>query len=187
MNNKWIPFTANTVSTISPPGFVWDATMMYMGIPIQVRDMFIKNKGTMEASLFGVYSIVRLSDTPEANIGELMRWLAEIVLYPSAFLLEQWKFTPSSEKVTVELQSYPDISIDFYFDEKTNLIYKIYAIRPKLVGNETILSPWEGHMFDYKLYHDVYVPTRMEVGWYEDGELELYFKGYNLDFDFQNE
>ena len=45
----------------------------------------------------------------------------------------------------------------------------------------------QGHFSDYQTRQGILVPTRMEVGWWKDGDLELYFQGQNHAFDFHFE
>lgn len=45
----------------------------------------------------------------------------------------------------------------------------------------------QGHFKEYQSRQGILVPTRMEVGWWKDGDLELYFQGQNDVFEFHFE
>jgi hypothetical protein len=207
MNEKWIPFTATQEFSCrqTHPGFVWDAVMekacfggCNMTIPILVRDAYITGVGgIMKAQLPMGIPLVNMKDTPELNMGEIMRWVAEATLFPMALIPQICdnnsetilKWSPGTDEsgnsaiLECKHKTY-NVQIEFYFDPETHMVTTIKAKRPRTVGDKTEMTDWEGHCSDYELHGGVLVPTKMEVGWKLSDEtpLELYFRGKNTKF-----
>jgi hypothetical protein len=206
LGEKWIPFTATQYFSPSSarPAFVWDATMKMIGpLTVSVRDAYVDGKGIMEGKMLGAVTVVSVRDTPSLNEGELMRWLAESTLFPTALLPRKgeaglkWAFDESSQSMNnpyqaafIELvdqsnSNVTKVKVQMRFDEE-NLITSIHATRAMTVGNDAVYTPWEGHCGNYKRIDGFLIPTTMEVGWWRDGKLDLYFKGNNtkIEYDF---
>jgi hypothetical protein len=114
--SSWVPFEAQqTIRAVSPPGFVWDATISMTPrfqqkdlqkslLPtMQVCDALVDGgkQAYLRAALVNVFdsidakSTIAEEDDEAADedqflwVGEAMRWLAEAVLVPTALLPEQ--------------------------------------------------------------------------------------------------
>ena len=55
----------------------------------------------------------------------------------------------------------------------------IHGMRQMAVGEGFVAMPWEGPLFRYEVHDGMLVPTRMEIGWWVDGKLDICFKGNN--------
>jgi hypothetical protein len=87
---RWGPFHATHMVTIHPPAFDWDARIRWApGLTMFVRDAYGAGTGTLHAAAFGLLPVVDQRGTPELAQGELMRYLAEAVWYPTALLPSQ--------------------------------------------------------------------------------------------------
>ena len=76
INGGWRPLTATQYFTAAPPGFVWDARVeMAPLMTAQVRDAYVSGRGSLQASMYGLYPIVDLEGAPELNSGALQRFL----------------------------------------------------------------------------------------------------------------
>jgi hypothetical protein len=92
-DSDWTPFSAKqTVSASdSSPGFVWEAEMALiqkLGWPrIYIRDAWVGDTAQMIASIEGIVPIAS-EDTknPALLPGEIMRWLGEAFVVPTALL-----------------------------------------------------------------------------------------------------
>ncbi|KAL7465232.1 hypothetical protein ACHAXS_005562 [Conticribra weissflogii] len=201
LNNKWIPFTATQeFSTChGHPGFVWDAVMKSF-LPINVRDAYINGVGMMKAQLPGGIPVMNMKDREDLNLGELMRWMAEAVLFPMALIPKvenegngknrtvlKWLASEegSDDCAAVEIQDRNTVAkVHFHFDPTTHMITKIHAMRPRVVDGVSENVYWEGSFYEYEVHGGLLVPTRMEVGWQvkPDEPVELYFRGKNSNF-----
>jgi hypothetical protein len=208
LNEKWIPFTATQEFSArqTHPGFVWDAVMKKtcfsfpgcLSIPILVRDAYIPDiGGIMKAQLPMGITLVNMNDKPDLNLGEVIRWVAEAVLFPTVLVPQVHeddeatvlKWSPgaiiddNSARLEFKHKGYI-AQIDFYFDPSTHMITTIRTERPRTVGSKTEMTHWEGHFSEYEIHGGFIVPSKMEVGWKSshDSPLELYFRGKNVNF-----
>mmetsp|Transcript_13275 Transcript_13275/g.24926 ORF Transcript_13275/g.24926 Transcript_13275/m.24926 type:complete len:367 (-) Transcript_13275:154-1254(-) len=114
--SSWVPFEARqTIRAVSPPGFVWDATISMTDkfqqkdlqkslLPtMQVCDAWVDGgkQAYLRAALVNVFDSIYAKSTINEEdddswdedrllwVGEAMRWLAEAVIVPTALLPEQ--------------------------------------------------------------------------------------------------
>ena len=86
----WRWFTSSQVTMPRRPGFDWDGRIgMGPGVRVFVHDAYIAGEGRLHVALLGLVPLVDLRGTPEVAQGELMRFLAEAVWYPTALLPSQ--------------------------------------------------------------------------------------------------
>ena len=203
LNGDYIPFTANQEfrTSYKHAGFVWEANMKSaMGcipVNISVCDAYIEGEGIMWAQLPGGIPIVRPRQSHQLNVGELLRWAVEAVLFPLALLPPinskrgdgiAW-LTSENEvdnSATLELEHHGiTVNLIFHFNPITHLVTSIRCRRPRSVGNDKYeMTSWSGYCYDWKVRGGLLVPTRMECGWHvdEDKPPEIYFKGTNNHF-----
>eukprot|EP00956_Cyclotella_meneghiniana_P034946 scaffold109781_cov92-Cyclotella_meneghiniana.AAC.3 len=143
--------------------------------------------GTCSCDMQVMYSLIK----PQCSRGEIMRWLAEATLFPTALLPQDCtsndsaylKWSPGTDNSAVLEFKYNNqtAKINFHFDPDTHMVKFIQAKRPRIVDGQTQMAHWEGHCSENELHGGMLVPTRMEAGWKvsENGPLELYFKGKN--------
>jgi hypothetical protein len=88
----WIPLEAEQWYCLKPPGFVWYGTLHIGPIPIvRARDMYRGGQGHM---LIKAASLLTVADAKgkETDQGEMMRYLSEMMWFPSAFLEDNVSF-----------------------------------------------------------------------------------------------
>ena len=210
VNDQWLPFTATQNAFASPaaPGFVWECSAnMHPSLPILkylkyfVRDAYVDKIGELDVNAMGVMPIVNMKGTEAINSGELMRWMAEIPLYPTALLPQSgarvmwvkdshqlegpWseyhgafargRLTAGDEDITTEVQ--------FCFGED-GLISSVRAHRAQEIDGSITTMPWEGSMCEYTAIDGMLVPTKWEAGYWKKDKLELYYKAVNHSFQY---
>jgi hypothetical protein len=193
---SWLPFTAHqTVSAIpGNPGFVWVAGMdtakgwLTSWMPkMLVCDAWVKGEGHMLLSLHGLLTLVSEATFAKhkdaLRKGEMMRWLAEAFLTPTALLPEAgfvfWKAVPGDpDRAMLSMidpfyGSVAELEIDFDHDNSI----EIKGVRPAVEGNSVVDRSWVGRITDFHFVENMWVPMYAEVGWVNDvdGELDLYF------------
>ena len=83
-----MPFIAEQYFTANPPSFIWVASMKtFPLLSIKARDMYMEDKGNMYIRL---PLFINIADARghEIDQGSLLRYLAEMVWFPTAFLSE---------------------------------------------------------------------------------------------------
>jgi hypothetical protein len=123
-DKDWIPFEAEEYYTVNEPAFIWQAKMkMAPFFYATGRDRYYEGKGNM---LIKLASTVTVADGKgyEIDQGTLLRFLNEIMWFPSAALsyYVNWEWIDkNSAKATM---SYGDVTASaiFVFDEKGALV-----------------------------------------------------------------
>ena len=120
----WIPLKAQQWYSVQPPGFVWDGTLHIGPIPlVRARDMYRRGEGRM---LIKVASFFTVADAKgkEMDQGEMMRYLSEMIWFPSAFLEDNISFEAAdATSVRVTLTNHGRTATGtLFFDTKGRLI-----------------------------------------------------------------
>jgi hypothetical protein len=94
---RWMKFQATESYSVDPPSFVWDARVGYGPIPVlTVRDSYVDGRGAIRAKLFNLLSVIRASGPP-VDESSAVRFLSEVVWFPSAFLHPNFAWTAIDE------------------------------------------------------------------------------------------
>lgn len=82
LDKNWMNIKGEQYATTEKPGFIWKGTTaMFVA-----RDMYISDQGRLSVTLFSLYNIVDTKGKEKYDIGEILRWLGESILYPTNFL-----------------------------------------------------------------------------------------------------
>ena len=133
------------------------------------RDMYLGDRGRLVVSLFSLYNIVD-GKGENFNEGELQRWLAESVWFPTNLLpSERTQWSPidaDSAKLSFTYKS-----ISFSYIAAFNEIGEITQLETKRYMSEENKETWLCKMADYEELNGVIVPTKAEAIWkLEKGE-----------------
>jgi len=93
-DKPWMPAVAEQYFSVDPPGFVWRVNVRMMHVlPIAGRDRYADGHGSM---LIKLGSLITVADGrgPEIDQGAMLRWLGEIVWFPSAALSDAISWEP---------------------------------------------------------------------------------------------
>lgn len=178
---EWSPFTAVQHVTTDPPGFVWDATIRMMSwIPVRAVDEYRGGRGGLCAKLGGMLTVMRPDESPELDEGELLRYLAEALLYPTALLPDMgvtWSPIDDRTARATLVDGETRASLLFYFNEE-NEVDCVEGRRAYTTSNgATEYRPWRGYWRDYVVLGGMHVPTAGEVAWCSsEGEVP-YWRG----------
>jgi hypothetical protein len=175
---RWLPFSAEQHITTDPPGFVWRANIQFLPlVNLSVTDLFTRGHGELQAKLFSFLKVAGASG-PETDQGELLRYLAEIAWFPTAWLSSylEWESIDSrSAKVTLQLSSLKALAV-LHFDDDSRLC-NVTAQRYMIDAGRFRLREWSGQFSEYRLIAGMLIPARANVLWrLEAGDFE-YFRG----------
>lgn len=88
----WISLKAEEWYAVQPPGFVWDATLFVGPLPVvRARDMYRAGGGHMLIKVASAFTVADAKGE-ELDQGEMMRYLNEMMWFPSAFLADNVSF-----------------------------------------------------------------------------------------------
>ncbi len=178
----WRPFTATQHVTVRPPGFVWDATIeMLPWIPVRVVDAYHDGRGMLWATLGGVLPVMEAAPGAALDEGELLRYLAEAPLYPTALLpaagVEWAPIDDASARATL-VHGGTTAALAFHFNDR-NEVTRVEGQRGFTHEDGTVeRRPWVGYWRRYREQGGMRVPTEGEVAWKdpEKGEVR-YWRG----------
>lgn len=172
----WKPLTATQHFTTQPPGFVWDATIDILPlVPARVIDLYRHGDGILRARLLGIIPVASVGPSPEMDEGELVRYLAEAVWFPTALLPTQgveWEAIDAhSAKATLKHRDRV-ASLCFHFNDQ-NEVERVTTERYRQEDGD--YAPWTGYYRTYENRWKMRVPAEAEVEWnLPDGDLSYW-------------
>ena len=165
---NWKPFTSWQRAVVHRPGFLWNGrVVMFPGVAANVHDSYIAGVGTLHAAMLGLFTVAQVQGGGEIARGELMRYFAEMVWYPTALLPSQgvsWTAVDDRSANATLMDGPISLTLLFSFDD-AGLITTVHAdARGSGVGKDMVMLPWDCTMSNYQLRNAMMVPTRGEVG-----------------------
>lgn len=187
---EWSPFRAVHHVTTVPPGFVWDATIdMVPLVPVRVVDAYQAGRGFLRARVGGLVTVSNPAPGAELDEGELLRYLAEAPLYPTAFLPGNGiAWTPIDDRAaraTLEHEG-TTASLVFHVNDRSE-IEGVTGRRSYLKKDgSSEFRPWRGYWRHYDVRNGMRVPLDGEVAWmHPEGEVS-YWRGHLEAYDDQS-
>jgi hypothetical protein len=184
--DQWHPFTATQLVTTQRLGFDWDAGIqMVPRLKAFVHDTYLLEEGSLHASLLGLFTVANMHGTPENNQGELLRFFAEALWYPTALLPSQgvrWEAIDDNSARATLSDGATTVSVVFQFNaEGTITTFRADArYRDKFAA-----MPWGGRFWDYAVRDGMLIPLEGEVGWEYPEGMRLYFKGKTTEISYE--
>lgn len=180
-SHKWMPFSARQ-EVVPGCGFIWNARVKVFPLFfIRVLDSFIGGLGAGRVSFWGVVPAASESGGDKLNSGALYRYLAEAVWFPTALLPQAgvvWTSIDDNRAVASLTIDGVSASLEFGFS-RNGEIESIYTeSRYGKFSDGYRQVPWEGRFSDYRQYAGMMIPSYGEVGWYNNGVLNLVWKGW---------
>ena len=178
-DSAWKPFTATQYITTDPPGFFWDASVhLWPLVDLRVRDLYHDGTGSASVTLFELFQFGSDESNPELNEGELLRYLAEAVCYPTALLPGEgvtWEAVDDNAATATLEYGGVEATLTFHFSEDDE-VKKVHADqRPRRVDDGYEQTPWTGRWYDYETRNGMRVPTAGEVIWHlPEGDIETW-------------
>ncbi len=159
LDKDWINIKGEQYFTVEKPGFIWKGeTSMFTA-----RDMYIADRGRLVVSLFSLYPVVD-GKGDEFNQGELLRWLAESVWFPTNLLPgEKLQWTPINDHTSKLTFNYNGLSL--FYIVTFNDAGEITQVETQRYMSKGKLETWIGKLYDYKEMNGMVVPTKIEAIW----------------------
>jgi hypothetical protein len=163
----WMNFDAMQYYSLYPPGFVWIAFMKTFGLPIvRVRDFYMEGKGSMLINLLSLFTIGN-SEGNELDQGAMIRFLNEMMWFPSAFLGNNISFEPidaNSAKVTLKDMS-RSVTATMFFDDDGKFINFIAPRYRDMGDNKFELENWSTPIREYGNFGGLKLPKKGSGVW----------------------
>ncbi len=186
-DGQWMQYEAVEYFSVNPPEFLWRARFKTVGLPlIEVRDSYSDGKGKTEVKIASLIPMGSESG-PEADQGDLVRYLNEIMWFPSAALSDYIQWEPIDSNSAEATMTYRDVTASavFYFDEAGHLV-NISADRFGKFGDNYSLERWSTPLSTYREFEGIVVPTEgvgvwnLETGDFPYIEPEVSDVSYNV-------
>ncbi len=165
-NQKWMPIKAEQYFNIDSVEFIWIAKVnIFPLISMFAKDEFINGKGNLSVKLFGLFRVVDAKGH-EIDNGEIMRFLAECIWFPTSFLNKQttWETIDNLTAKAIIEHKGVSASVIFHFNKKGE-IKKVSAKRQREVNGRFVLDDWEGRIIEYRLFNGIRIPNKVEILW----------------------
>jgi uncharacterized protein DUF6920 len=181
-DDQWRSFKSEQQVVIDRPGFVWNAKIrMAPLLSARVHDAYVAGFAELNARVQGLIPVMEQPHSPELASGELMRFLAESVWYPSALLpghgMVWYPLDGTRARATIT-DGATTVSLDFHFGSD-GFVSSVHSDgRYRSVDGVQIATPWVGRFWNYQERDGVIIPLDGEVSWIlPDGE-KPYWRGH---------
>lgn len=175
---RWIPFAAEQTIDARRSSFRWTARLSSSRVaPVTVTDAYQEGHGYLTVKAAGVIPLKKVIG-PDADQGELQRYLGSIVFCPPALLNHRslhWSAAgPSSLRVR-DGNDNTGATVDLEISTDGRPV-ACRAQRPRLVGKQSVLTPWCGNYLDFAEHEGMRVASRLEVSWQLPKGIFTYFR-----------
>jgi hypothetical protein len=171
---KWMSFTAEEVVDCTHSCFRWSARFG----PMVVTDAYEESRGHLAIRLGGLLPLKRYTG-PEFDKGEIQRYLASAMYCPPILLNHQtldWKVVGENALRVRDLLDPTGATVDLEIGDDGRFV-GCRADRPRMVGKQTVLTPWSGRVSEFREWEGMRVPSHLEVSWQLKDGAFTYFRG----------
>jgi hypothetical protein len=175
-DKPWMPVEAEQYFSVDPPGFVWRVhAKMARVLPIAGRDRYTAGRGHM---LIKVASLFAVADAagPEIDQGALLRYLGEIVWFPSAALSNTITWSAIDDHSARATMRYGDVtaSMIYNFDDRGRVAQQT-AERYMTGAGPARLERWVIPVTEWRKFCGIEVPSRGDAVWkLPEGDFNYY-------------
>lgn len=178
---RWAPFSSTQIVVTQGPGFDWDARIRRApGLQLFVHDAYVAGVGWLKAALFGLLSLVEQRGPGDLARGELIRFLAEAVWYPTKLLPSQgvqWHPIDEDSARATLVDGESSVSLTFGFDQG-GMIRTVAGERPYRAEDGALVeTAWEGRFWEYQVRSGMRIPVQGEAAWLHANGRLPYWRG----------
>jgi hypothetical protein len=166
MDQGWVALDADQHYTVEPPGFVWNATLHRGPLPIaRGKDTYAGGEANMLIRAGSLFTVVD-DKGPEMDQGSMMRYLSEMIWFPSAFLGENiaWEAVDDTAARVTLTDGDRSVTGTMYFDEEGRF-RDFVAERYRTVEGGYDLETWSAPAYEYGELAGLRLPVRGGAVW----------------------
>jgi hypothetical protein len=165
---RLIQFVAEQTIESHAGSFRWQARYRggSMGL-ISVTDAYEDGRGRVVVKLGGIVPVQSMRGQ-HADRGELQRYIASIPLCPPILLNHpslEWEAAGSASLRVRDSSGPADATVEVEISGDGRPL-ACRADRPRMVGKQTVLTPWSASWAEFKEYEGLRVPTHLEAAWH---------------------
>lgn len=159
LKKEFISITGEQYFSAQRPQFIWKGTTLLF----TARDSFIAGKGNLKVSLFNIFNVVDAKGS-ETSEGELQRWVAESVWFPTNLLPSENITWSAIDENSAKLSfRYKEISFDLIVT--FNALGEIVTMETLRFMTDKKRETWLCKVGGYKEINQVKIPFSAEVTW----------------------
>ncbi|PKQ45132.1 DUF6544 family protein [Confluentibacter flavum] len=166
-SGKWMPFEAEQHFDVSHPSFIWSTEVDFMPMVKMVgRDKLVNGEGEMLIKMAGLIPVVDEGKNEKINQAAMLRYMAEMVWFPSAALNKYMTWEPidsTSAKATFTI-NYKSVVGLFKFSSEGHFL-SFEAQRYYGAGDDATLETWYVQSKSFKEFDGFKIPNKCEVIW----------------------
>jgi hypothetical protein len=159
LENDFVTITGEQYFSTQKPQFIWKGTTALF----TARDFFIGDQGGLIASILDIFPVVNAKGS-HYDEGELQRWLAESVWFPTNFLPSEWVSWSAIDYNSAQL-SFRYNKVAFHFAVTFNALGEIIQMETQRYMTVDKKEKWVCEMSNYQLRNNVKVPISAQVSW----------------------
>ncbi len=162
----WMALDAEEWYSVHPPGFVWDGTLHMGPIPVgRARDMYLDGKGHMLVKVASLFTVVDATGE-EMDQGSMMRYLSEMIWFPTAFLGDNVSFEAVDDSsVRVTLTDHGRTATATLCVDEEGRLTEFVAKRYRFVRERRDLEIWSTPITGYGAFEGLRLPVRGKAAW----------------------
>jgi len=166
-DKPWLPFEAVHYVNVDHPGFVWKARVKVApGIHMLALDRYSQGHGFMNIKLLGIIPLVNAKPGPEMDESTLLRYLAELIWYPTAALNSYIQWEEIDGQSARAVMSWQGITAGMVlnFDEAGDLRSSV-GKRYQEIAGQYVLTDWGGVAVGCADFQGRRITNRIDVVW----------------------
>jgi len=165
-DRPWMPMAAEEWHTTSPPSLLWKARFKMAGLPlISARDRYEGGRGHMFGKVAGLFTVFDVRG-PELDQATMIRYLNEIMWFPSAFLGKNiaWQSADDHAADAVFTDGDKSVTGRWFFDDQGR-ITNFTAKRYREINGEYSLDDWSTPITGYGEFAGLNLPLAGQAVW----------------------
>lgn len=162
----WMPVTARQYFRTDKPGFIWVADVKaFPLIHLAGRDRYENGQGNMLIKILSLLPMLN-SNGPEIDQGSMLRYLGEIVWFPTAALSEYISWEEIDANTAKATMTYGGVTASglFHFNEAGDMV-SFEAQRYYDRKGGTTLEKWLIEAKAYQEWNGIRMPVAFDVTW----------------------
>jgi hypothetical protein len=188
-NKPWMKFEALQYVNVDEPAFVWKARVKYAPlIKLIGLDQYYEGHGSMNIKLMALVSVVDARPGMEMDQGSLLRFLAEMIWYPTAALNNYISWEEIDERSARATMTWKGTSASMImnFNEEGDMVSSV-APRYREEDGQFILDDWGGVARSYKKFEGIRIINQNDVVWkFKTGDFNwMQIEVVDVDFNYQ--
>jgi hypothetical protein len=170
----WMPTEAEQYVTVDRPQFVWQVRSQIANVvPLIGRDKYIDGRGEMLIKAAALVNVAR-GVGPKIDQGAMLRFLAEMIWYPSAAVEPYLRWEAIDETRARAIMTHEGATDSAVFT--IDALGRVTSVTAKRYSDRTgALETWGGRLQAWKRFDGIEIASRGEVVWsLEGGDFTFY-------------